>query len=112
MQLRAGSTSGGGQVFGPRDGVGACRVRLRTARCGHRIGLHKDRLGLREDADLLLSRGEQTQTYEGAILMDQHIGDLIVTDVTIVSRHVTGLTHVKPGGNLIASGGAVRRAQD
>lgn len=37
--------------------------------------------------------------------MDQHIGDLIVTDVTIVSRHVTGLTHVKPGGNLIASGG-------
>ncbi|MFS2327913.1 hypothetical protein U2P60_21440 [Brucella sp. H1_1004] len=37
--------------------------------------------------------------------MDQHIGDLIVTDVTIVSRHVTGLTHVKPGGNLVASGG-------
>jgi uncharacterized protein (DUF342 family) len=36
--------------------------------------------------------------------MDQHIGDLIVTDVTIVNRHVTGLTHVKPGGNLIASG--------
>lgn len=36
--------------------------------------------------------------------MDQHIGDLIVTDVTIVSSHVTGLTHVKPGGNLIASG--------
>ena len=64
-----------------------------------------DRLGLREDAGLLLSRGEQTQTYEGAILMDQHIGDLIVTDVTIVSRHVTGLTHVKPGGNLVASGG-------
>ncbi len=39
--------------------------------------------------------------------MDQHIGDLIVTDVTIVSRHVTGLTHVKPGGNLIASGGGL-----
>lgn len=26
-----------------------------------------DRLGLRDDAGLLLSRGEQTQTYEGAI---------------------------------------------
>ncbi|WFT86820.1 hypothetical protein [Rhizobium leguminosarum] len=37
--------------------------------------------------------------------MDQHIGDLIVTEMTIIGSHVTGVTHVKPGGNLIASGG-------
>lgn len=37
--------------------------------------------------------------------MDQHIGDLVVTDVTITSRQVTGVTHVRPGGSLIASGG-------
>lgn len=37
--------------------------------------------------------------------MDQHIGDLIVTDMTVSSSHVKGLAHVKAGGQLIASGG-------
>lgn len=36
--------------------------------------------------------------------MDQHIGDLIVTGMTIIGSQVTGVTRVKPGGSLIASG--------
>jgi len=36
--------------------------------------------------------------------MDQHICDLIVTDITVSSTDVTGLTHVKAGRQLISSG--------
>lgn len=36
--------------------------------------------------------------------MNQHMGDLIVTDMTIISSGVSGIAHVRPGGHLIASG--------
>ncbi|MGY5775978.1 hypothetical protein [Rhizobium sp. LEGMi135b] len=37
--------------------------------------------------------------------MGQHIGDLVVTKIIVVGNTVTGVTHVKRGGKLIASGG-------
>jgi hypothetical protein len=36
--------------------------------------------------------------------MAQHIGDLVVTGKTVISNHVTGVTHVKRGGKLVSSG--------
>jgi hypothetical protein len=36
--------------------------------------------------------------------MAQHIGDFVVTGSTVISNHVTGVTRVKRGGKLVASG--------
>lgn len=36
--------------------------------------------------------------------MGQHIGDLVVTKIVIASNTVTGVTRVKRGGKLVASG--------